>query len=1313
MADKAEATDLNHNPVHHAAKPAGSPNQAITTIPMASVKAEDTSDGPIPDHVSTDPAAVRPGGTAEVTAEAEPDSEAETLIQSPEKKKRVAEQKELAQDDTATPNNDKKSRKRKRENGNGDWRASSPTSSPPSSPLSSPNVNAQANESDSDASNQSAPRSGRSLRARRNLIPDENDDGTTLRQRRRPSDLNPSSSKIRTKGSVGGGAGESRETRSATYPPHSSEDRSPSPPSGRREHRRGVSTQLVSGEFERKKRGRPPHASARRNKSADRAGSESSRGSISPQRSQPAFQKFPSHDHEAMSPVKVPGPRKFRDKNGRTFLSRACNNDDLEKAKVYLKERPDDLDLPDNAGNTPLQIAALEGFVDIVKFLLSNNAEVDTRNIDKDTPLIDAVENGHVEVVKLLLDHGANPRLGNAKGEEPYELVPSDDENYKTIRKLIANAKEQEYPKRRRSNDKRDDDASSRGASANSPRESPGPMVGPRSPPPYLSSRRRTGRSEVTRNDLLWQANTQENLRRLAAKGDVQGVTQVLNILGKAESESVVAAAKAGHEEVLQYLLAMGEADPDPPPLSGLPQGYNTPILAAIGRGNLDVIRLLVEQSRFDPTRRFNKKTYFQIALERKGENWQREYELLKEAYDKYAPNKGRKVASRKTRDHDREKDHVGPTSSSPVSGALRNSTSPTLTHRSLPAKSPRSATKDRKRSDISPPNSDRRSTLAAYDDADSVAVSSDQDRSVPQGKSDKHRSQSDPHTTAESEVEPAQRRRRLMTGKDYRKQGRKHSATSGPRGDESGHEEKRESQAPGLKRARDSFSQSPESSKEPESRVKVKKRRTIPESPEESHVGLPPRKPSKPSEPQDAEMKDVKAPPPSNVPTIVEQRLQQPSEEARPDQDPTPISRALPSVTTTSETHTTGPVDGKPIGVPDPDLTNAHLLAAAEARKAEEARLRKEKAEKEAEEARKAEKARLAEEERKAEKARIAEEERKAEKARIAEEERKAEEAREEEERQERERNELLERQRRQEEQIRLQHLEIERRRREALPAALCKTALMLDTNDEFCKSQEWLRRFLPLYSVRLKQLDPGAASSIADEEWVPNFQVACLLGTKDLKLTQFPTFQTRPTTAEERDRLWRVARHMLSYDYQTNGFNTPIKQACQIEEQQRPKFLAMADLFWSDGEEPTSPVAPADEVEVAGDVAATGGSMSVLDALKGVLKIALIHDGLARGLREASKALDRRQAHMCVLNEACEEEAYKKLVVALCQEHKIPLIKVPDGKQLGEWAGLCVLDREGNARKVVNCSCVVVKDWGEESQERSVLLNYFQTEQ
>ncbi|KAK0646336.1 40S ribosomal protein S12 [Cercophora newfieldiana] len=170
-------------------------------------------------------------------------------------------------------------------------------------------------------------------------------------------------------------------------------------------------------------------------------------------------------------------------------------------------------------------------------------------------------------------------------------------------------------------------------------------------------------------------------------------------------------------------------------------------------------------------------------------------------------------------------------------------------------------------------------------------------------------------------------------------------------------------------------------------------------------------------------------------------------------------------------------------------------------------------------------------------------------------------------------------------------------------------------------------------------------------------------------------------------------------------------MESALDDEDQEGSARSVAGEEMRSDVEDNTQ-VEVAEEVEVSAD-AASKGQMSVLDALKGVLKLALMHDGLARGLREASKALDRRQAHMCVLNESCEEEAYKKLVIALCSEHKIPLIKVPDGKQLGEWAGLCVLDREGNARKVVNCSCVVVKDWGSDSQERSILLNYFQTEQ
>ncbi|CAE6482585.1 unnamed protein product [Rhizoctonia solani] len=133
--------------------------------------------------------------------------------------------------------------------------------------------------------------------------------------------------------------------------------------------------------------------------------------------------------------------------------------------------------------------------------------------------------------------------------------------------------------------------------------------------------------------------------------------------------------------------------------------------------------------------------------------------------------------------------------------------------------------------------------------------------------------------------------------------------------------------------------------------------------------------------------------------------------------------------------------------------------------------------------------------------------------------------------------------------------------------------------------------------------------------------------------------------------------------------------------------------------------------EVEVAQE--APKGKLSVEDALQAsiteVLKNALLHDGLARGLREAAKALDKRQAHLCVLVETCTEAEYIKLIVALCAEHNINLIKVGDAKVLGTWAGLCKIDREGNPRKIVGCSCVVVKDYGQESEGLNVLLEYF----
>jgi len=114
---------------------------------------------------------------------------------------------------------------------------------------------------------------------------------------------------------------------------------------------------------------------------------------------------------------------------------------------------------------------------------------------------------------------------------------------------------------------------------------------------------------------------------------------------------------------------------------------------------------------------------------------------------------------------------------------------------------------------------------------------------------------------------------------------------------------------------------------------------------------------------------------------------------------------------------------------------------------------------------------------------------------------------------------------------------------------------------------------------------------------------------------------------------------------------------------------------------------------------------------ALKIVLKTSLYHDGLARGLHEAVKALDRREAHLCVLASSCNEPAYTKLITALCKEHSIPLIKVEDGKVLGEWSGLCKYNADGKAVRVVGASCVVVRSWGEETEARQYILEHIKS--
>ncbi|XP_050230184.1 40S ribosomal protein S12-like [Mercurialis annua] len=122
-------------------------------------------------------------------------------------------------------------------------------------------------------------------------------------------------------------------------------------------------------------------------------------------------------------------------------------------------------------------------------------------------------------------------------------------------------------------------------------------------------------------------------------------------------------------------------------------------------------------------------------------------------------------------------------------------------------------------------------------------------------------------------------------------------------------------------------------------------------------------------------------------------------------------------------------------------------------------------------------------------------------------------------------------------------------------------------------------------------------------------------------------------------------------------------------------------------------------------------GEPMDLMTALQLVLRKSLAHGGLIRGLHECAKLIEKSTAQLCVLAEDCNQSDYVKLVKGLCADHNINLMTVPSAKTLGEWAGLCKIDSEGKARKVVGCSCVVVKDFGEESEGLNVVQQHIKS--
>ncbi|KAL2181662.1 uncharacterized protein P884DRAFT_266089 [Thermothelomyces heterothallicus CBS 202.75] len=509
--------------------------------------------------------------------------------------------------------------------------------------------------------------------------------------------------KIRRQRTSGSGLDASRKH----HPPPQKSHHEAHPPSTRtrstsphaRTHRRSVSTQLPghssNGLGQKKKRIPAPL------QSTDYQSDESSAsGSPHPRSSKLRGLATPATTETTVSPAKMAPHKKHLDAHGQTFLARACAKGEYEIAKQRLQERPEDINVADYAGNTPLQIAALNGYDDIVRLLVDAGCNLDCVNNDKDTPLIDAVENGHLDVVKILLDAGVNPRKANAYGQEPIDRVNDDLDYADEIRQALREAKQKMGERRRTSEEHNPELADARSSyGPDSPRRSPGA-----SSSMHTSAGRRVGtvRATKTSNHLLYMPMDDKTLRAAAARGDEETVTRILQVRENFDDpESMVAAARGGHDIVMQLLLALGRANPDPPPIPSQNSEYSTPMLAAIGQENIKVVRLLLDQTDFDPTRRFKGETYYEIARRRRGPNWMEEEHMLKTAYDEY--KKTHKEASRTRspgrREPDREpkrrpesKDEAGKTNKRKAGSPIRESKKPSASKLSASPKEKRRA---------------------------------------------------------------------------------------------------------------------------------------------------------------------------------------------------------------------------------------------------------------------------------------------------------------------------------------------------------------------------------------------------------------------------------------------------------------------------------------------------------------------------------------------------------------------------------------------------------------------------------------------
>jgi len=109
----------------------------------------------------------------------------------------------------------------------------------------------------------------------------------------------------------------------------------------------------------------------------------------------------------------------------------------------YLVGKGANVNVRDDGGVTPLQMATNLGWVDGVEYLVSKKADLDESNDAGETPLITAVHRKEIALMRILLKAGADPDRADNSGRSARDYALLDGKDSVLATTIEAHAKKE------------------------------------------------------------------------------------------------------------------------------------------------------------------------------------------------------------------------------------------------------------------------------------------------------------------------------------------------------------------------------------------------------------------------------------------------------------------------------------------------------------------------------------------------------------------------------------------------------------------------------------------------------------------------------------------------------------------------------------------------------------------------------------------------------------------------------------------------------------------------------------------------------